>query len=450
MAKSTDSYNLKEINPRLSKQWHPTKNGNLVPKDVTPSPNRKVWWICDNNHEWLAKISSRTHGSGCPICTGQSVCEDNCLQTKNPELSKEWHPIQGSLILFLARLPKIFYGSINTIKRKLLFDAWSISNTNHKDECMKILFLGKNETDKNYFCNLIFNESFDETYLGKVWIWRIFLYIWGFRKNYDLIIVESIMRFCNLFKSRSNFVIPSWVSCEIDLGYDIGSQSMSKKTLKNNLRKINRGNFSYSITKDPDDFDFFYYKMHLPYISKRHGDAAIKKRYKDMKKSFENGELLQIKEGQKIVAGVIIDYKIMDSIPRITILGVLRGDFKYVKRGAIIALYYYTIQYLKQKKYEKFSLGLTRPFFSDGVLHYKLNWGAKIVCETSHAFLLSLSSKKKYLKNFLSCNPFILKDKNNLTLATFSDRNYKECPYLPKDKNKLKLYGLNKITSFSL
>lgn len=362
----------------------------------------------------------------------------------------EYQVAHGSLILLLARLSKIFYGYINIFKRKLLFDAWSISNNNHKDECMKILFLGKNEIDKNYFSKLIFNESFDETYIGKVWIWKIFFYIWGFRKNYDLIIVKSIMRFCNLFKSRSNFVIPSWVSCEIDLGCDIGSQSMSKKTLKNNLRKIKRGNFSYSITKDPDDFNFFYYKMHLPYISKRHGDATIKKSYKDMKKRFENGELLQIKEGQEIVAGVAIDYKAMDGIPIITILGVLRGDFNYVKRGALIALYYYTIQYLKQKKYDKFSLGVTRPFFSDGVLQYKLNWGAKIVCETSHAFLLSLSSKKKYLKNFLSCNPFILKDRNNLTLATFSDQSFKECPYLPKDKNKLKLYGLNKITSVSL
>ena len=45
---------------------------------------------------------------------------------------------------------------------------------------------------------------------------------------------------------------------------------------------------------------YFYYNMHLPYISERHGDAAIKKSYKDMKKSFDNGELLQINFGQKM------------------------------------------------------------------------------------------------------------------------------------------------------
>jgi lipid II:glycine glycyltransferase (peptidoglycan interpeptide bridge formation enzyme) len=190
--------------------------------------------------------------------------------------------------------------------------------------------------------------------------------------------------------------------------------------------------------------------MHLPYISKRHGDSAIKMSYVDMKKSFENGELLQIKEGRNIVAGVIIDYKIMNDMPRITILGVLRGEFKYVKRGALIALYYYTIRYLKDKNHRKFNLGFTRPFFSDGVLQYKLNWGAKIVCKTSNAaFLLSVVSKKKCLKGFLSRNPFILKNRNHLSLATFSDQNVKGCPYLPKDENKIKHYGIDKVISFS-
>ena len=171
--------------------------------------------------------------------------------------------------------------------------------------------------------------------------------------------------------------------------------------------------------------------------------------YDEMKNSFENGELLQIKEGQKVVAGVIIDYKMMNGIPRITKLGVLEGNFKFVKKGALIALYYFTIQYLKEGNHQKFSLGTTRPFFSDGILQHKLNWGSKIVCDTPNAFLLSFLPKKKWLKSFFSSNPFIVKDKNNLMLATFSDQRFKECPYLPKDNDKLKLYGIAKRIPFS-
>ncbi len=95
MAKLTNSYNLEKINPKLAKEWHPMKNGNLTPKDFTPSSAQKVWWICDKKHEWSAKIDNRARGTGCPYCAGQSICRDNCLQTKHPELSKEWHPTKN-------------------------------------------------------------------------------------------------------------------------------------------------------------------------------------------------------------------------------------------------------------------------------------------------------------------------------------------------------------------
>jgi len=41
MAKLTPSYNLQKINPKLAKQWHPVKNGNLTPKDVLPYSQKK-------------------------------------------------------------------------------------------------------------------------------------------------------------------------------------------------------------------------------------------------------------------------------------------------------------------------------------------------------------------------------------------------------------------------
>ena len=53
--------------PEIAKKWHPTKNGLLTPKDVTKSSMKKVWWICDNGHEFLATVSSRQK-RGCPQC----------------------------------------------------------------------------------------------------------------------------------------------------------------------------------------------------------------------------------------------------------------------------------------------------------------------------------------------------------------------------------------------
>lgn len=87
---------LATVNPSLASEWHPTKNGNLTPKDVTKSNGKKVWWLCKEGHEWEAQISNRTNGDGCPICSGTKVQFGyNDLFTKNPEIASEWHPVKN-------------------------------------------------------------------------------------------------------------------------------------------------------------------------------------------------------------------------------------------------------------------------------------------------------------------------------------------------------------------
>ena len=93
--KLSKTYNLRVVNPGLSAQWHPMKNGDLTPEDVTPCSNKKVWWICEKGHEWQAIINSRTQGHGCPYCAGQRASKGYCLKTKSPLLSRQWHPVKN-------------------------------------------------------------------------------------------------------------------------------------------------------------------------------------------------------------------------------------------------------------------------------------------------------------------------------------------------------------------
>jgi hypothetical protein len=84
-------------NPTLAAEWHPNKNENLTPNDVTSGSKKEAWWICakNNEHEWEASIDSRNRGNGCPICAGQKVHLSNCLATVNPKLSSDWHPTKN-------------------------------------------------------------------------------------------------------------------------------------------------------------------------------------------------------------------------------------------------------------------------------------------------------------------------------------------------------------------
>lgn len=80
--------------PQLAGEWHPTRNGALLPTQVSPSSKRRVWWRCPLGHEYIAEIGMRTiRGSGCPYCAGKKVLAGfNDLATTQPQLAREWHP----------------------------------------------------------------------------------------------------------------------------------------------------------------------------------------------------------------------------------------------------------------------------------------------------------------------------------------------------------------------
>lgn len=93
---------LQTINPKLALQWHPVKNGNLKPTDVTIGTNKRIWWILPYDDpktekhfdfEWQTTIARRNAGIGCPFLSGHAVWEGfNDLQTVNPKLASQWHP----------------------------------------------------------------------------------------------------------------------------------------------------------------------------------------------------------------------------------------------------------------------------------------------------------------------------------------------------------------------
>ena len=79
--------------PDIAKQWHPEKNEELTPDQVTCGSSKRVWWVCDNGHEWEATVSNRIkQSSGCPFCSGKKVLVGfNDLLTTHPNIAKTWN-----------------------------------------------------------------------------------------------------------------------------------------------------------------------------------------------------------------------------------------------------------------------------------------------------------------------------------------------------------------------
>ena len=87
--------------PHLVKEWHPTKNGELTPKDFTHGSDKKVWWVCDKGHSFSTSVSDRTRQKpiGCKYCAGKKASKENNLETLFPEIAKEWHPTMNKELM---------------------------------------------------------------------------------------------------------------------------------------------------------------------------------------------------------------------------------------------------------------------------------------------------------------------------------------------------------------
>lgn len=106
-----EGYNdLSSKNPELAALWHPTKNGNLKPTEVTTNSHKKVWWYkryLDPNtnkeyeFEWLNTVSDMNQKKDkekCPYLTGRAIWPTfNDLLSTHPSIAAEWNYEKNNL-----------------------------------------------------------------------------------------------------------------------------------------------------------------------------------------------------------------------------------------------------------------------------------------------------------------------------------------------------------------
>ena len=84
---------LSITHPALSKQWHPTKNGALLPSNVPYGSSNKFWFLCEKGHSFDAKLYNvtGTNKRWCPYCSNQKGGYGNSLLDKYPDIAKQWN-----------------------------------------------------------------------------------------------------------------------------------------------------------------------------------------------------------------------------------------------------------------------------------------------------------------------------------------------------------------------
>lgn len=83
---------LKTLYPEIAEQWDYYKNGKLKPTDLTTKSGKKVWWKCEKDHSWCTRVSDRTNGNNCPICSNHKILNGyNTLNDLDQKIIKEWN-----------------------------------------------------------------------------------------------------------------------------------------------------------------------------------------------------------------------------------------------------------------------------------------------------------------------------------------------------------------------
>jgi hypothetical protein len=97
---ATLAHSIETTHPQIAAEWHPSKNGDLLPSTVSAGSKQKAWWQCSrsNNHEWHTYVFSRVKGNGCPFCSKKRASKSYSLASQNPTLAREWdQTANGSL-----------------------------------------------------------------------------------------------------------------------------------------------------------------------------------------------------------------------------------------------------------------------------------------------------------------------------------------------------------------
>ena len=84
---------LKEQYPELALEFDGNKNLTLRLDDITTGSNRRVFWLCNNGHSWVAVVQSRIKNGfarKCPYCSGVRASREQNFAITYPHLILVW------------------------------------------------------------------------------------------------------------------------------------------------------------------------------------------------------------------------------------------------------------------------------------------------------------------------------------------------------------------------
>ncbi len=297
------------------------------------------------------------------IRTGKQLIAS--LHRKNPPwLKKLYAP------LFLWRHSELYK---NFYRFRLPLTVYSGLSADGK-HALKFAYAGTEQRVCAQWLDLLFNNEPDSRAIGVFWIWRLTSRLRKAHPDCAILVTEVSSRTENHFRRHGAFIVPDMVILEIDISSPLATMIRQHKGLEDAARRVRKHGLDAELTTESSRKVTFYYDMHLPFINRRYGDAAILRSDDSGLQILADSELLFVNHQGSPIAGVSINRH--KTIPTLEQLGVSQAHPNPAAMGGIAAIYYFSIQTLQQQGYDRMDIGGTPAFLSNGLLRFKRSMGA--------------------------------------------------------------------------
>jgi len=259
-----------------------------------------------------------------------------------------------------------------------------------------------------YLARLIYGSSAELRAPGKTALHPVMLRS-TFRSHAeaDISFTEGPRSLMDNSEFAESFSLPRIANFTLDLTEPISKikNRMSKGRRWAYRRFLSSKDSVYVISHERSDLKYFYQRMYIPHLRRRHGKTAYLTPFSRIEASFNRGGLIVIKKGSRRVAGMIFE---SDGHSAFTpYLAVLEGDETLLREGIAEALVFSFMDWSKKCGLRRWNYGGVKPFTKDGLFQFKNKTGMTLEAPRDRLILIRPARFTPGVLGFFACNPFV-------------------------------------------
>jgi len=295
---------------------------------------------------------------------------------------------------------------------------------------------------------ILFDKDQDplEQALGRIPFWR--LGETADLSSSDVVIVEAASRLIHRLPDQRAIIFPQHVEHVADVRGDWEDvQSRFHRTVRRmSLKLVRKYGHDYDVSTDRRDFEEFYQRMYAPTTEERHDKRSMPISMGEAYQYFRCGWLLRVKRDGEWVAAALMHSR--QDVLIADMSGVRDADAQLTHEGAVVAIYYYSLQLANQRGYTGVNFLGSGPVLQGGLFQHKRRWGGTIILSPYLHRLIWLSVRRSTpaVAQFLKETPLVtVGEDGRLHGLVIVDDPYQVSPEIEQEWEKA--YGTPGLTS---